>query len=340
MGSVVRPIGNVVSNALTGEDMGSGAAPVAAQPAGSAKPPAVAALSAAPLPSAPTTVAETPNAAARLKDVGGMNVGNGVTRFDAAGKPPLFTNMTSDQGMASNAALSARGAVSEQDQGAAAALAGNSQGQARAALANDQYNREVSGAKAVNEAGARMNLEYDAKNGKPQAARAALRLLTQANDGDITRRGLDITERGQQASERGQAARDKLAQADYGLRAQKSALDNVASARLLAAQSAMANAKTDAERQAAEQTFRALQGKYAKEIPEQFAYAPGGQSIDPATGQLVTQPGVIFNKATGEIKQPGQAKSIATDPRAIAIRDNKEMTREQKLAELKKIGYQ
>jgi hypothetical protein len=58
------------------------------------------------------------------------------------------------------------------------------------------------------------------------------------------------------------------------------------------------------------------------------------------TGQAVTQPGVIVNKATGEIKQPGQTRSIEADPRAIAIRDNKTMTREQKLAELKKMGYQ
>lgn len=121
---------------------------------------------------------------------------------------------------------------------------------------------------------------------------------------------------------------------------QGTALDNQSKQQVLAAQQELANAKTPAEEAAAEKKLRALQGKYGKDLPEQYAYAPGGQSIDPVTGQAVTQPGVIFNKSTGEVKTPGQSKSIEADPRAIAIRDNKNLTREQKLAELKKIGYQ
>lgn len=87
---------------------------------------------------------------------------------------------------------------------------------------------------------------------------------------------------------------------------QGSALDNQAKQQVLAAQQELANAKTPEQEAAAEKKLRALQGKYGKDLPEQYAYAPGGQSIDPVTGQAVTQPGVIFNKATGEIKQPGQ----------------------------------
>ena len=121
---------------------------------------------------------------------------------------------------------------------------------------------------------------------------------------------------------------------------QGTSLDNQSKQQVLAAQQELANAKTPDEEAAAEKKLRALQGKYGKDLPELYAYAPGGQSIDPVTGQVVTQPGVIFNKSTGEVKQPGQSKSIEADPRAIAIRDNKNLTREQKLAELKKIGYQ
>ena len=121
---------------------------------------------------------------------------------------------------------------------------------------------------------------------------------------------------------------------------QGTSLDNQSKQQVLAAQQELANAKTPDEEAAAEKKLRALQGKYGKDLPELYAYAPGGQSIDPVTGQVVTQPGVIFNKSTGEVKQPGQSKSIEADPRAIAIRDNKNLTHEQKLAELKKIGYQ
>ena len=143
-----------------------------------------------------------------------------------------------------------------------------------------------------------------------------------------------------QADDKRSAAQQQIEKDRNAQTTQGQELDNKSKQQVLAAQQELANAKTPEEEAAAEKKLRALQGKYGKETPEQYAYAPGGQSIDPVTGQTVTQPGVIFNKATGEVKQPGQTKSIEADPRAIAIRDNKTMTREQKLAELKKIGYQ
>jgi len=94
---------------------------------------------------------------------------------------------------------------------------------------------------------------------------------------------------------------------------QGSALDNQAKQQVLAAQQELANAKTPEQEAAAEKKLRALQGKYGKDAVEQYAYAPGGQSIDPVTGQAVTQPGVIFNKSTGEVKQPGQSTAAPTN---------------------------
>lgn len=151
--------------------------------------------------------------------------------------------------------------------------------------------------------------------------------------------GLGATIAGQgQASN--SAAQSKLAQQEFGLKAQGAGIDNQVKANMLAAQKIMADPNaTPEQKAAAEENYRAWQGKYGKETPEQYAYAPGGQSIDPSTGQPVTQPGVIFNKATGEIKQQGQ-RSIQTDPRAMAIKNNAALSREQKIAELKKIGYQ
>ena len=94
---------------------------------------------------------------------------------------------------------------------------------------------------------------------------------------------------------------------------QGTALDNQSKQQVLAAQQELANAKTPEQEAAAEKKLRALQGKYGKEMQDQYAYAPGGQSIDPVTGQAVTQPGVIFNKSTGEVKQPGQSTAAPTN---------------------------
>lgn len=196
-----------------------------------------------------------------------------------------------------------------------------------------QYDQEVANAQAVNDAGRRMNLEYEAKNGKPQEAKAAAQLLAQLDATSMKTAELQSADK--RFASQQQIEKDRNAQQSQG-----TALDNQAKQQMLAAQTELANAKTPEQEAAAEKKLRALQGKYGKDLPEQYAYAPGGQSIDPVTGQAVTQPGVIFNKSTGEVKQPGQSKSIEADPRAIAIRDNKNLTREQKLAELKKIGYQ
>lgn len=90
---------------------------------------------------------------------------------------------------------------------------------------------------------------------------------------------------------------------------QGTALDNQAKQQMLAAQTELANAKTPEQEAAAEKKLRALQGKYGKDMPEQYAYAPGGQEFDPVANAVVTRPGVIYNKVTGETKQqPQQAQ--------------------------------
>lgn len=101
-------------------------------------------------------------------------------------------------------------------------------------------------------------------------------------------------------------------------------------------QNAYMNAKTPEDKESARQRMVAL--GLLKGQEDEYAYAPGGQMV--IDNQVLTQPGVIFNKRTGQT-QGGQAQpQIHADPRAIAIRDNKDMTREQKVAELKKIGFQ
>ena len=150
--------------------------------------------------------------------------------------------------------------------------------------------------------------------------------------------GATIAGQGQASSS---AAANQLARDKFGVEAKSAGIDQEVKSNMLAAQKIMADPNaTPAQKAAAEENYRAWQGKYAKEATEQYAYAPGGQSVDPTTGQTVTQPGVIYNKATGEIKQQGGQKSIQTDPRATAIKNNAALSREQKITELKKIGYQ
>jgi len=168
-------------------------------------------------------------------------------------------------------------------------------------------------------------------NGPMTAKRAAA--LSQLQSG----LGATIAGQGQASSN---AAASQLARDKFGVDAKSAGIDQEVKSNMLAAQKIMADPNATPEQKAmAEENYRAWQGKYGKETPEQYAYAPGGQTVDPVNNQVVTQPGVIFNKATGEIKQQGQ-RSIQTDPRAMAIKNNAALSREQKIAELKKIGYQ
>ena len=139
---------------------------------------------------------------------------------------------------------------------------------------------------------------------------AAGALLRNNTQNDLARRGQD-----QQASQQGAA--QKLAQQKFGLDAQSAGVDNKlksaqagSAEQLLSAQTALRNpANTPAQQAVADDAYARLTKTFEKSAPpEQYAFAPGGQTVDPATGVAVTQPGVIFNKQTGEVKSQGAAK--------------------------------
>lgn len=98
-----------------------------------------------------------------------------------------------------------------------------------------------------------------------------------------------------------------------GVEAEGLGMDNKAKARLGVLQDALFSAKTPKEQAAAEEKLRAFQGKYEKTPTEEYAYAPGGQVAD-ENGVVTTQPGVIFNKRTGEVRQQPQAQQPRTPP--------------------------
>lgn len=129
-------------------------------------------------------------------------------------------------------------------------------------------------------------------NGRPMTTKKAAAIAAlQANAG-----AADAARTTQQASAR-----------RAGVEAEGLAMDNKAKARLGVLQDALFTAKTPSEQAAAEEKLRAFQGKYEKPVPpEEYAYAPGGQVVTP-DGVVTTQPGVIFNKRTGETRQPPAA---------------------------------
>lgn len=104
-----------------------------------------------------------------------------------------------------------------------------------------------------------------------------------------------------------QTERDKLA-----LTAKGAELDNTGKQQTLDAQRALTEAKTPAERRSAMEVLAGLQGRMAQAPQDEYAYAPGGQEV--VANQLVTRPGVIFNKRTGAVSAPqGKAEASADD---------------------------
>ena len=142
-------------------------------------------------------------------------------------------------------------------------------------------------------------LQQKALQGNP----AALALLKGQMTDQTTRRGQDLNAGAMRQT-------NQLAQDKFGLESQGVNMDNQQKFQMLQIQKAMFDPKATPEQRAeATKQFMALNGKTQA---SQYDFAPGGQAV--IDGQLVTQPGVIFNKATGDAKTPGaqQQKANAT----------------------------
>ena len=104
------------------------------------------------------------------------------------------------------------------------------------------------------------------------------------------------------AQAEGGATDRKLAADKFALDKEGVDLSNREKKGLLSAQDAYANAKTPAERVAAEERLRALQGKYEKAPPDEYAGIAGGQD---ANGNR-TDP-LIYSKRTGQVANAAPA---------------------------------
>lgn len=293
----------------------------AAQPAGALKPysPAADSQSANPQPSFQATPSADANAPARLNGVEGKSVGYGATRFDQPGKSPLFTNRTDAAGLADNASLTARPQMTAQNQGAMGGIQARQDAGDQASRNKTQYDAEVAGAKAINDGQARAQLEQAALDGN----KAALQILSSNTTDATTRRAQDITAKGQEvqagALRQSNQFNQKLALDKFGIEqsqeartAAKAGIEAKQQDRLQAAFDAYDKEPTEAN--AAK--VRVYTGKEKAAAPSRFAHAPGGQML--VDGQLVTQPGYVYDQATGQQVQQ-QAQQAKAPPPAKAL---------------------
>lgn len=260
----------------------------------------------------------TPPTSPILGNIEGVSVGNGITRFDMAGKQtssvgpplpvPLFTNRTDAAGMADNAALTNRSPMTTQNQGAMDGIQSRQDARMSAMVSKAQYDKEVAGAQAVNDAGERLNLEYALKNGKPQERKAAQAILENMDATAKDLRGNAITTRGQDITANASAQSNKLAQNKDGREAAYSAMDQKAKQQLMDAQQEYLNAKTPEEQKAAERKLMTLGNKQGK-AP---TFHPGSR-IKNVDGSETVTPAYVFDPTTGEAREVQPGKSGVPD---------------------------
>lgn len=99
-----------------------------------------------------------------------------------------------------------------------------------------------------------------------------------------------------------EARRNKIASDRLAMEQTEAGFKNRAAQRMEDAQMSMVNAKTPQDQRSARERLLALYGKSEGEL---WAHSPGGQVVDPKTQQLITQPGVIYNRRTGETRADG-----------------------------------
>lgn len=159
------------------------------------------------------------------------------------------------------------------------------------------------------------------------------------------RREEGATERalmGEEGATRRAGMTNEVQQGELGLKREAQSLTSQAAQRLQKAQDDYLNETDPAKREAKARTLQALMGK-GDGTPagkDRYITMGGGQEYDPKGG-LINRPQEVFDTVTGQ--RVGAAKGgtgdIATDPRAVAIKNDTKLTREQKAAQLQQLGY-
>lgn len=251
---------------------------------------------------------------------GGQDVGGGITRYNAPGASPLFTNRTDAAGQADNAALLSRAPITAQNQGALDGIQARQDAAQQGRANKDTYDAQVADAQRANQFELDKNLRAAAL-GTPsfrgskaiRPSRAAREILAQDQRAaseqagfGITRRGQDIDAQRNAATQQGQAADRKLAQDKFDLEKDGAKLDQKARGQLSALQDTILDPQASPEvRKSAIATYRALTGK--ADTQNRFTVVPGGQAIDPTTNAAYTLPSQVIDNQTGQfVQQQGQ----------------------------------
>lgn len=268
----------------------------------------------------------------------------GVTRFDAPGQSPLFTNMTDAAGMADNQALMNRGAPNAQNQAAMNALVGRSTAEGAQAVQLMQLNDQVAQAQAIN---ALPNPDFanptDLRDPANLAARSQ-RMDMQIKSGespqvyDARMRAMQESQRlaamqGNANADRGfnrdkMAFDQQIALANLGMGQQRVALDQqrvnnelatgqlsrdeksmgISSAKQMADIQAKYMASTDPkERAQLAQTLRGLDRKAEASPKDNYLVLGGGQEYDKPSGMMRNVPQTAIDLTTGKQISAAQA---------------------------------
>lgn len=113
---------------------------------------------------------------------------------------------------------------------------------------------------------------------------------------------------------------------------------NRASSLAEAARNQIAAEQDPTKRRSLVQYMNDIEGKTTQADP--YLVVPGGQHVDANSGKAYNTPSTVFNRNTGQfVQQPGQGGDLSSNPQALAIRNDPNLTREQKIAALQKAGF-
>lgn len=365
--TVLDPAANALRTAVTGDPTPIGGAaqenaralsPIAPASASPAQQPAQ-------QPPAQPPVSATPQPDPReMGPAQGMTVrptsAAGINRIDNAPglASPLFTNLPTGQAVSEmqggtvNTVPAFRAPASTQPSGAAMGFSPEREGPSGGVIGagrteQDRYGalmREVArlsqgGRAGRNKAAALVSAYQAAQRGEDADMRdqAGMRELGFRQEDAATRNALAARELQERSADRtGRFALDERRLAgDERMRGfEARGLERVE--RLYAAYE---NAKTPEERAAAAEQLRTLSGK---EAPNRYTVVPGGQEVT-EQGMLRTVPARVLNNQTGQfVDHPASAQAlppIAENPAVQRIMQNTALSREERAAQIRALGY-
>lgn len=92
------------------------------------------------------------------------------------------------------------------------------------------------------------------------------------------------------------------------------------------------------DRAAIAEQLRVLAGK---DKPDQYGTVSLGTEVDPVTGMVTNRGDAVFNRSTGQISGQSTAlPPIEQNPQALAIKNNPNLSRDERAKQLRALGYQ